>query len=65
MFSATLAVGLGVICFIALIVVWSTWVIVPSVQTVKMEFAPWTNGIGLILSIAWPIQCGLGMIVLS
>ena len=27
--------------------------------------APWTNRVGLILAIAWPIQCGLGMVVLS
>jgi len=65
LFSATLTVGLGVVCFIALIVVWRTWVIVPSGKAAKIEAAPWTNRVGLILSIAWPIQCGLGMVVLS
>jgi hypothetical protein len=64
-FSVTLTGGLGVVCFIALIVVWTTWVIVPSEQAAKTDAAPWTNRVGLILSIAWPIQCGLGMIVLS
>jgi hypothetical protein len=64
-FSATLTVGLGVVCLIALIVIWGTWVMVPYDQAVQVEAAPWTNRVGLILSIAWPIQCGLGMIVLS
>ena len=27
--------------------------------------SPWTNRVGLILAIAWPIQCGLGLVVLS
>ena len=65
LFSATLIVGLGVVCLIALIVVWSTWVLVSPEQAAKVEAAPWTNRLGLILSIAWPIQCGLGMVVLS
>ena len=38
---------------------------VPPDQAVRVESAPWTNRVGLILSIAWPIQCGLGMVVLS
>jgi hypothetical protein len=65
LFSATLIVGLGVVCLVALIVVWSSWVLVPPEQAAKVEAAPWTNRLGLILSIAWPIQCGLGMVVLS
>ncbi len=65
LFSATLIVGLGAVCFTALIVVWCTWVMVPPDQAARVEVAPWTNRLGLILSIAWPIQCGLGMIVLS
>ncbi len=65
LFSATLTVGLGVVCVIALIVVWGTWVMVSAEQAAQVEAAPWTNRVGLILSIAWPIQCGLGMIILS
>jgi hypothetical protein len=64
-FSAILTVGLGLVCFIALIVVWTNWVILPSEQAAKTEAAPWTNSVGLLLSIAWPIQCGLGMVVLG
>jgi hypothetical protein len=65
LFSTTLSVGLAIVCLIALSVVWGTWVVVPPEQAARIEVAPWTNRVGLILSIAWPIQCGLGMIVLS
>jgi hypothetical protein len=65
LFTTTLSVGLAIVCLIALAVVWNTWVMVPPEQAAQMETAPWTNRVGLILSIAWPIQCGLGMVVLS
>ena len=65
LFSATLGIGLAVACLIALIIVWTTWVIVPPNEASRIEAAPWTNRVGLFLSIAWPIQCGLGMVVLS
>jgi hypothetical protein len=64
-FSATLSVSLAVACLIALAVVWGTWVMVPPEQAALVESDPWTNRVGLILSVAWPIQCGLGMVVLS
>lgn len=65
LFTTTLSIGLGLTCLITLAVVWSTWVMVPPEQATRVEAAPWTNRVGLILAIAWPIQCGLGMVVLS
>jgi hypothetical protein len=65
LFQSALSVGLAIACLIALAVVWGTWVVVPPEQAARLESAPWTNRVGLILSIAWPLQCGLGMIVLS
>jgi hypothetical protein len=65
LYATTLSIGLAVVCLIALGVVWGTWVMVPPEQAARVESAPWTNRVGLILSIAWPIQCGLGMLVLS
>jgi hypothetical protein len=65
LFSATLCVSLAVACLIALAVVWGTWVMVPPEQAGLVESNPWTNRVGFILSVAWPIQCGLGMVVLS
>jgi hypothetical protein len=65
LFTLTLGVGLGLACVIALGVVWSTWVMVPPEQASRVAGSPWTNRVGLVLAIAWPIQCGLGLIVLN
>jgi hypothetical protein len=65
LFAGTLSVGLALACIIALGVVWRTWVMVASEQAARLEGGPWTSRVGLILAIAWPIQCGLGMVVLS
>jgi hypothetical protein len=65
LFTTSLSVGIAIVCLIALFVVWETWVIARPEQAARVEAAPWTNRVGLILSIAWPIQCGLGLVVLS
>ncbi len=65
LFATTLSLGLAIVCMTALAVVWSTWVTVPPEQAARLETGPWTNRVGLIVAIAWPLQCGLGMIVLS
>lgn len=65
LFTLTLSASLAIVCMISVIIVWGTWVAVPPEQAEKVEAAPWTSRVGLILSIAWPIQCGLGMEVLS
>ena len=65
LFAITLSIGLALVCVTALSVVWSTWVIVPPEQAARLETGAWTNRVGLIIAIAWPLQCGLGMIVLS
>ena len=63
--SIVLAGGLAVASLIAVYEVWSTWVMVPPEQARKVEAGPWTSSVGLGLAIAWPIQCGLGMVVLG
>jgi hypothetical protein len=65
LFSTTLELGLALACGTALAIVWTTWVAVTPAQASRMEAAPWTNRVGLFLAVAWPIQCGLGMVVLS
>jgi hypothetical protein len=65
LYATTLSVGLGVVCLLALGVVWTTWVMVPAQQAARVDAAPWTNRVGLVLAIAWPMQCGLGMLVLG
>ena len=29
------------------------------------EPAPWTDRLGLMLTVAWPIQCGVGLVVMG
>ncbi len=65
LFATTLVVGLGISCLVALTVVWGTWVMVSPEQAARADSAPWTNRVGYLLSIAWPVQCGLGLVVLS
>jgi len=65
LFTTTLGVGLATTCLIVLGIVWNTWVMVPPEQAARVEASPWTNRVGLVLAIAWPIQCGLGMVILS
>ena len=65
LFAMILSVGLAIVCMISLAVVWGNWVMVPPERATRMQEVPWTNRVGLILSIAWPIQCGLAMFVLG
>jgi hypothetical protein len=64
-FAAGLGLGLAVASLIALIVVWRCWVSVPPETAARNASTPWTNRVGLILSVAWPIQCGLGLVVIG
>ena len=57
--------GLAAACLVALAVVWTTWVTVPPEQAARTASHPWTNRVGLVLAVAWPVQCGLGMVVLN
>jgi hypothetical protein len=61
--SMGLAVGLAIVSLIALAVIWNTWVLVPPERAERTAATPWTNRVGLVLSVAWPVQCGLGMVV--
>jgi hypothetical protein len=60
-----LSVGLAVAGLIALAVVWKRWVIASPEEAAQTASAPWTNRVGLILSVAWPIQCGVGLVVID
>jgi hypothetical protein len=64
-FSMGLMVSLVVTSLIALGVVWTTWVMVSPEQASRTASRPWTNRIGLFLAIGWPIQCGIGLVVIS
>ena len=62
--SATiLFVGLGVVSLIAQAVVWATWVAVTPERATATFSTPWTNRVGLVLAVTWPLQYGLGLVV--
>jgi hypothetical protein len=65
LFATSLSVGLAVACLIALTVVWRFWVAVSPEQAAQTSSGPWTNRVGLLLAVAWPIQCGIGMVVVG
>ncbi len=65
LFMTSLSLGLVFACATAGLVVWSTWVAVPPEQAAVVETGNWTSRLGLVLSIAWPIQFGLGLVVLG
>jgi hypothetical protein len=65
LFAASLSLGLAIASLIALTVVWTRWVMVPADAAARIETAPWTNRVGLVLAVAWPIQCGVGLVVLD
>jgi hypothetical protein len=60
--SAGLSFGVGIASMIALAVVWGTWVLVPPERVNSAGPTPWTNRMGLILAVAWPLQCGFGLV---
>jgi hypothetical protein len=64
-FAAGLGVALAVVSLIALVVVWRRWVMVPPDEAARTAAGPWTNRLGLILAVAWPIQCGVGLVLVD
>jgi hypothetical protein len=64
-YALALTIGLAAASLIAVQVLWSTWIMVSPEEAGKTASAPWTNRVGLVLSIAWPLQCGLGMVVID
>lgn len=63
--SAGLSVGLLLVSILAVTVIWATWVTASRERAAETFSGPWSNRLGLILTIAWPIQCGVGMVVTS
>jgi hypothetical protein len=60
-----LTVGVGAASLIAVAVVGGTWVMVPRDEASRTYSGPWTNRLGLILAIAWPVQWGVCMVVIG
>jgi hypothetical protein len=60
-----LAVGLIVVSMIAFVTVWAIWVNVSPERASENAGPPWTNRVGMVLSIAWPLQWAAGLLVLT
>ena len=63
--ALALSVGLLAAVLAATAVVWATWVRVSPEKADRTFAGPWTNTLGLILAVAWPVQCGVGMVVIG
>jgi hypothetical protein len=64
-FSLVLGLGILAVSSLSLWVVWSRWVMVSPRDASETFSKPWTNRIGLVLAVAWPVQCGVGMVVID
>jgi hypothetical protein len=60
-----LGLTLTVASLFAMGVVWTTWVLAPPKPPGPREPTPWTDRVGLVLAVAWPLQCGFGLVVLG
>lgn len=63
--AAVVCAGVGLTSLIALVVTMATWVLVSPERASETFRRPWTNRVGLVLAIAWPVQCGLGLMVIG
>lgn len=64
LYQPAVVVGVGIACLAVLLIVWKNWV---KTQVVDPDAAParWTERVGMTLAVAWPLQCGFAMILLS
>jgi hypothetical protein len=65
LYAFSLTVGIGVASLVALAVVWHTWVMVAPEVLARAGPSPWTDRVGRVLAIAWPLQCGFGLVVIG
>jgi hypothetical protein len=63
--ALVLGAGIGVVSLIALATLWGTWITVAPEQAERVAAGPWTNRLGIALAVAWPVQCGLAMVVIG
>ena len=65
LYPLVLGLGTAAASLTALGVVWTTWVLAPPDRPLPAAPAPWTDRVGLVLAVAWPLQCGFAMVVCS
>jgi hypothetical protein len=65
LYALVLTVGIGAACLVALAVVWHTWVLVAPEVLARAGPSPWTDRVGRVLAVAWPLQCSFGLVVIG
>ncbi len=66
LYTTGLVIGIGIASLLTLGNVWKHWVATaPDPAPSEPEHLPWTTRVGMVLSVAWPVQCGFGMVIAS
>ncbi len=65
LYTPALSLGIGLASLTTLVVVWKHWVAGPPKASDDDTSRAWTDRLGLVLSVAWPLQCGFGLVVTS
>lgn len=66
LYGTGLTLTLGAACVVVLAVLWKSWVLTPPQSRFAREGpSPWTQKVGMALSVAWPLQCGFLLVVLD
>lgn len=63
LYRLCLWLALGVVSFVVMAIVWRTWVAAGPGKGMRDGPLAWTERIGLILAVGWPLQCGFGLVV--
>ena len=65
-YGITLTATVVTACLIVLAVLWRKYVLTPPTTTAKCPGpTSWTDRLGLLVSVAWPLQCGYLLLVLG
>lgn len=66
LYGTGLTVAVGAACLVVGAVLWKAWVLKPpGAGEVRDGPVPWTEKVGMVLSVAWPLQCGFLLVVLD
>lgn len=66
LYGIALSVTLGAACLVILFVLWQKWVhLVPTAKIATDKPKLWTERLGMVLAVAWPLQFGFLLIVLD
>jgi hypothetical protein len=60
-----LGLGIFLVTIVAVPVIAAKYLLVDPDRPKVPEPTPWTNRLGLMLTVAWPIQCGVGLVVMG